>query len=108
MRRIRLATQGDDGKWYVDKEIVEIAENEFGCKNLGEICEAALNGEPVFVIRARDATGEATIEGYYENLARAYPESPKLVDRDKNVNRFMKWRDENPDKVRIPGIPNAT
>ena len=36
------------------------------CMTLGEMCEAALDGEPVFIIRAQDKAAAAAVYAYIE------------------------------------------
>lgn len=70
------------------------------CLVLGEMCEAALDGEPVFVIRAKDALSRDTLNYY---LVRAKDASTTNQGRIQTaITKFEEWRKNNKDKVKMP------
>lgn len=68
------------------------------CVTLGQMCEAALDGEPVFIIRAQDKAAAAAVYAYIEasktvggtNLGRSNDQRARIIE----------WQNKNPDRVR--------
>lgn len=68
------------------------------CQALGAMCEAALDGEPVFVIRAQDKASVDAIKAYVR-LSHDMG-GRNIIRSSEAVNRFQKWQDENPNRVK--------
>jgi hypothetical protein len=70
------------------------------CLSLGEMCEAGLDGEPVFLIRAKDKLALTTVKYY---LQQAIDYNGKNLTRVRTVIAKMeKWEKENPGKMKLP------
>lgn len=70
------------------------------CVSLGEMCEAALDGEPIFLLRAKDNLALDIVEEYYN---RADVNKATNLSRVRNViNKMSEWRKANPNKCKNP------
>lgn len=67
---------------------------------LSEMCEAALDGEPVFIIRAKDLLAEDTLIDYQNRAIAKGSTNRSRVSTVKE--KFAKWRRENPGKMKLP------
>jgi hypothetical protein len=67
------------------QETVEQAARGEGC--LGR----ALDDEPVFVLRARDALAVRTIQFWMQELAKIRLNSPKIEQANDDVQKFLHW-----------------
>jgi hypothetical protein len=69
------------------------------CQTLGQMCEAALDGEPVFIIRAQDKAAVDAVKAYvrisHEGGGRNIIRSSEMVDR------IHQWQLDNPNKVKV-------
>ena len=72
--------------------------NEFektNCQNLGELCKAILDGEPVFIIRAQDDAALDGVQGYLDVCELS------IEDRVRSAMKEIKeWQEQNKDKVK--------
>ncbi len=66
------------------------------------IAECTLSGEPTFCLRAQDALAIDTIAHYWEIAKRHECDHEYITELDEIYKRFIKWRDENKDKMKIP------
>lgn len=68
--------------------------------SLTTMCEAILDGEPVFIIRAQDYLSVEIVQNY---LNKAIEHEAKNLTRVRDVIAAMiEWRKVNPKKVKIP------
>jgi hypothetical protein len=66
------------------------------------IAACTLSGEPTFCLRAQDALAIDTIAHYYEIAKRHECDHEYITEVNEIFKRFIKWRDENKDKMKIP------
>lgn len=66
------------------------------------IAECTLSGEPTFCLRAQDALAVDTIAHYWEIAKRHECDHEYINEIDEIYKRFIKWRNENTDKMKIP------
>lgn len=67
---------------------------------LGEMCEAALDGEPVFIIRAKDKLSYEIVQHY---LTLAIANGCTNTGRStKCLQKIKDWQEANPNKVKLP------
>lgn len=69
------------------------------CLTLGEICEAALDGEPVFVLRAKDKAILETLEYYRDTSTKLGGKNAYRVN--KAIARIVLWQKENVSKMKV-------
>lgn len=69
------------------------------CQTLGELCEFMLDGEPVFIIRAQDASALEGLEGYFKATEK---NRGKNLGRTRDqMGRIKKWQLLNPARVKV-------
>lgn len=68
------------------------------CKNLGDMCEFMLDGEPVFIIRAHDAAAVGALVEYKELSKLAG--GGNLIRTQASIDRFESWQKAHKDFVR--------
>lgn len=59
-------------------------------------------GEPIFIIRAKDKASVDAIRDYASYAADAGASEEFLNAVDGRVEEFRKWQEENPDLVSVP------
>lgn len=69
-------------------------------QSLGEMVSAALDGEPVFIIRAQDKLAIKALS-HYSGLAREV-NAHNFYRTNKAIAQFEQWQQANEAKVRIP------
>lgn len=70
------------------------------CLSLGEMCEAALDGEPVFILRAKDNLAMDTLIDYHNRaLANKATNTSRISDAKR---KFASWRIANTNKCKNP------
>ena len=70
------------------------------CCTLGEMCEFLLDGEPCFVIRAKDVIAKDVIGTYIEKSYQAGGKN--TIRAGHHLERIIAWQKLNPDKVKVP------
>lgn len=71
------------------------------CLTLGEVCETLLDGEPVFIIRAKDKLANDVIAHYY-TLAFHEDAATNVGRVASAMQRFKVWQEANPNKMKFP------
>lgn len=91
-------TSAHKERWSLAQEIYNM--KIVNCISLGEMCEAALDGEPVFIIRAKDKLAIEAVEHY---LSLAVDNGCVNTGRSRSVLYNMNvWREKHPNKVKLP------
>lgn len=70
--------------------------------NLLMLSEAALNGEPCFVIRAKDALSLKALDAYLVEANNSACPKAFIEDVETIREEFHQWQTENLDKVKNP------
>ena len=65
--------------------------------------EAGFEGEPVFVIRAKDLLSVPVITEYIDMMRRFGSADPVFEEDMRNIRaEFIAWQKDNPERVRYP------
>ena len=82
----------------VGTQFLEAIVKILNCMTLGEMCEAALDGEPVFIIRAQDKAALDAVE-HYKQDSKLYG-GKNLGRTEAQWIRMKEWRESHPDRVK--------
>ena len=84
------------------KQIFMDEEGHPNCEKLGRFCSIVLDGEPVFIIRARDKFATNIVKEYL-NTTKENKVSKTVIDRVTTaLQSINKWRKENRSQIKIP------
>ena len=73
---------------------------KFNVHHLTEVCEALLDGEPVFIIRAQDEAAPVAIDAYI--TASRNVGGTNTSRSNAQLQRVMDWRREHKDRIKVP------
>lgn len=70
------------------------------CISLGEMCEAVLDGEPVFIIRAQDALAMDVVSTYLKLASERNAKNTGRVSYQ--LTRIHDWQEAHPKRIKVP------
>jgi len=73
---------------------------EFNIHQLTKLCETLLDGEPVFIIRAKDIVAPEGVEGYIESSKKAG--GLNIIRCRRQLDRIKAWQEQNRNRVKTP------
>lgn len=73
-----------------------------GDKDALTMSKAKRNGEPVFVLRARDSCSTETLAKWIALCKESGVVQAKITDAESDLARFVEWQDTHQDECRLP------